>query len=475
MCIVHQSVKDGVAQGGVADDFVPLRDGELAGDQGGPQVVAVLQDLEDIATLLLGQTGQAPVVDDEQVDPRIGGKDSTIPAVGFGQGQVVEEPGRAKVEGAQGLVHRSRGRPSNRRIDAGTHAAAVAFMKGEDFHDYGPTLLSETFAEEKGIAVSRETMRQWMAAEGCWKPRKAKVQHRQWRERKACCGEMVQMDTSIHEWFEGRGEEAVLIAIIDDAKSELFCRFCRGDSTASNMSVLREYIRRHGRPRSLYVDKASHFMTSRPPTPGEQRTGKGAQTQIQRALEELHIKHITAHSPQAKGRVERCFATLQDRLVKGLRRAKIATIEEANAYLEKVFIPLWRRRFIQAPREAANAHRSRKGYDLNAIFSHQETRCVTDDYTFSYRGVRYQIEKRSIAAGLRRSNVTIEERLDGTRKIRWRGRYLRCHPVASQAATPKATRPDKSRIGSNTPANRKPARNHPWRRGCTLMQAEVKP
>ena len=208
---------------------------------------------------------------------------------------------RYKEEGTQGLVHRSRGRPSNRKVDAETHAEAIMLMNEEQFHDYGPTLLSEAFEEDKGLRVSRETMRKWMTEEGRWKPRKAKVHHRQWRERKACFGEMVQMDTSIHDWFEGRGEKAVLIAMIDDAGSKLFCRFHPSDSTASNMSTLRAYIRRHGRPRSVYVDKASHFTVNRAPTPREQRAGKCAQTQIQRALEELDIEHITAHSPPGQG------------------------------------------------------------------------------------------------------------------------------------------------------------------------------
>jgi hypothetical protein len=253
---------------------------------------------------------------------------------------------------------------------------------------------------------------------------------------------MVQMDTSIHDWFEGRGEQAVLIAMIDDATSELYCRFFPTDSTATNMTMLRDYIRRYGRPRSLYVDKASHFMTTRHPTPEEQRAGKAAQTQIQRALEALDIAHISAHSPQAKGRVERCFGTLQDRLVKELRRANISTIEQANAYLDKTFLPFWKRRFTQEPREAADGHRCRKGLNLNAIFSHQETRCVQDDYTFSYGNVRYQIHKRSIQAGLRRSRVTIEERLDGTRKVFFRDRYLRYHPIRepSQSTGPHAAR-----------------------------------
>jgi hypothetical protein len=356
-------------------------------------------------------------------------------------------------------------------MDEQVRDAAVAMMHEEEFDDYGPTLLSEVLEEEKGLVLSKESVRQLMIAEGRWRPRKARVRHRQWRERKACFGEMVQMDTSIHDWFEGRAEEAVLIALIDDATSELFCGFFPADSTAANMACLRDYIRRYGRPRALYADKASHFMTSRQPTADEQRAGKQAQTQIQRALEELEIEHLCAQSPQAKGRIERCFATLQDRLVKGMRRAKVATIDQANAYLEQVFLPKWKARFTQPPRQQANAHRSRKGFDLNAIFSRQETRCVADDYTFSYRGVKHQIEKRSIAAGLRRSRVTIEERLDGARKVRWRGRYLHWHPLPEPSRQPPPAKT--ARMASGPKTKRKPPANHPWRKKCLPRQKET--
>ena len=374
--------------------------------------------------------------------------------------------------GPQGLAHRSRGKPSGRKLSASLRQTAVAFMHEEDFCDYGPTLLCETLEDEQGISVSRETMRQWMIAERRWHPCKAKVYHRQWRERKACYGQMVQMDTSIHDWFEGRGERVVLIAMIDDATSRLFCRFYRTDSTATNMSLMRDYIRRYGRPGALYVDKASHFMTTRQPTEHEQRAGKRSQTQIQRALEELNIEHIAAHSPQAKGRVERLFRTLQDRLVKGLRRARISTIDEANAYLDRQFLPLWERRFTRAPREAANVHRSFKGLNLNAIFSHQDKRHVTDDYTVCYRNQRLQIRKRSIKAGLRRNTVVIEERLDGTRKMRWRGHYLRWHALPEHAAPSPAQRrePNKAAMADASPQKRKPAQDHPWRHGYTLMK-----
>lgn len=374
---------------------------------------------------------------------------------------------RYRSEGPGGLIHRARGRPSNRRISEEARSQATALMHEEAYGDYGPTLLSEALMQTKGIKLSNETVRRLMIAEGVWEARKAKAHPRQWRERKACFGEMVQMDTSIHDWFEGRGEKAVLIAIIDDATSRLFCRFYPTDSTATNMACLREYIRAYGLPRSLYADRASHFVTTREASIDEQLSGRPAQTQIQRALAELKIEHITAYSPQAKGRVERCFGTLQDRLVKGMRQAGIAAIDEANAYLEQVFLPMWNEQFTCEPEEKVDAHRSTAGFDLDAIFSHQDTRYVCDDYTFSYDSHKCQIEPRSVAAGLRRSRVTIEERLDGTRKVRWRGRYLRWHvlPESSRKkAAKKKRKAEPAACGAKT--RRRPAPDHPWRRRC---------
>ncbi len=393
--------------------------------------------------------------------------------LGISKRQLRRILGRYRKEGPSGLVHRSRGVRSNRRIPDAVRDEVLALLQEEDFHDYGPTLFSETVAEELGHEISRETIRQWMVEQGHWTPRKAKATHRQWRERKACYGQMLQMDTSIHDWFEGRGEEVVLIAMIDDATSRLYCRFFSGDTTAANMTLLRDYIRRYGRPRSLYVDKASHFMVSREPTPDEQRAGKSAQTQIQRALEELDIEHITAHSPQAKGRVERCFRTLQDRLIKKLRRAKIHTIEEANAYLEEVFLPLWEQRFTQEPREAADVHRRRKGLKLDAIFSHQETRRVADDYTFSYKGQHYQILKESVCAGLRRSDLVCEERLDGTFKVCWRGRYLRVKALPGQASKRTPSTKTQPRQAPTNKPRPKPAHNHPWKRRAIPLAADA--
>ena len=371
--------------------------------------------------------------------------------------------------GDAGLVHQLRGRRSNRRMEPSVRDQAVALISAH-YGDYGPTLASEVLAAEHGVVASRETLRGWMMEADLWQSRRAKVHHRQWRERKACFGELAQMDTSSHDWFEGRGESPELIAIIDDATSRIFLHFYRTDSTRTNMSHLRDYIRRYGRPVAVYADRASHFTTTRQPTIEEELAGQKAHTQIERALGELDIEYIAARSPQAKGRVERLFGTLQDRLVKALRRKGIATIEEANRYLDEEFIPYWRQHFAVEPTSAADAHRPRKGFDLDAIFSVQHNRIVTSDYTFQYENDRYQIGKISIRAGLRRSKIIIENRLDETQHIRWRKQYLRCNkiepeklkkPARPVGATPVGLRPPSV---APTGDKNKPAPNHPWKR-----------
>lgn len=225
----------------------------------------------------------------------------------------------------------------------------------------------------------------------------------------------------------------MLITMIDDATSRVFMRFHASDTSAANREMVGDYIRRYGRPRALYTDKASHFRDNSPLDPEDELEGKRALTQLGRALEELEIERIAAHSPQAKGRVERSFGTCQDRLVKLMRLEGIADIESANAYLAKRSIPEWNRRFTHEPREGADAHRSRRGFDLRAILSHQEYRSVANDYTVQYHGARYQILGESVKGGLRRSRVTVEERLDGTTRLRWRGDYLkhRALPVST--------------------------------------------
>lgn len=393
--------------------------------------------------------------------------------LGISSRQVRRIARRYERQGDKGLVHRLRGRPSNRRIPNAVRRKAVGLIR-KRYTDFGPTLASEYLAKEEEISVSRETLRGWMLEARLWEVRPRGVKHRQWRERRSCFGELVQMDTSIHEWFEQRGEEAVLISMIDDATSRLWSRFFSTDSTATNMAMLRSYLRRFGRPVALYADKASHFKTTRRADLEEALQGREAETQIARALRELGIQYIAAHSPQAKGRVERSFETAQDRLVKGLRLEGISTIVEANRYLEKEFLPLWNERFTARPASPADAHRPLDGHDLNAILSIQETRTVGNDYTIRHEGKLYQLDRRETTVGLRRSKVIVEERLGGGLKLRWRGRYLRHREIVKRgdaerptprAATPVGLRPPS--VAARTHPGI-PAPKHPWRKRTVL-------
>jgi transposase len=254
---------------------------------------------------------------------------------------------RLRAEGDRGLAHRLRGRPSNRAHDDKRRRQALALIR-ERYDDYGPTLASEMLASEHQIVVNRETLRQWISGQGLWKPRRAKLKKvHVWRPRRRCRGELVQWDTSDHDWLEGRGPRLYLVAMIDDATSELTAHFAASDSTAENMRLLWRYVERHGRPVEVYTDKASLFQLNRPLHHNKHLEAAPPPTQIERALAELGIGKIPAHSPQAKGRIERSFQTMQDRLVKGLRRAAASSLEEANRYLQQQFVAEWNERSVR--------------------------------------------------------------------------------------------------------------------------------
>jgi hypothetical protein len=376
---------------------------------------------------------------------------------------------RYRAEGDAGLVHRARGRPSNRRLPEALRRGVMACV-ARQYRDFGPTLAAEKLQERDSLAVSRETLRQWMAAEGFWKPRCSPVEAHLWRPRRPCFGELVQMDTSEHAWFEGRGEtEPVLVKMIDDATSRVRLRFFEADTTKANLAMLGLWLRRHGRPGAIYADQDSIFKVNRPPTGEETRAGREAETQFGRAVRELGIDYIPAGSPQAKGRVERSFQTDQDRLVKELRLRGISTIEAANAYLEAEYEPQMNARFAVPAASSMDAHRPIHGYDLGAILSVQTVRTVAGDYTVRHGGRRYQIERRSITGGLRGGKVIVEERPDGSRRLRFRDRYLRFREVASAVPRPQAC--DRRRGAGVSapppvappPAPRRPAADHPWR------------
>jgi DNA-binding Lrp family transcriptional regulator len=348
-----------------------------------------------------------------------------------------------KKNGDKAVVHGLRGRSSNRRIEEKIERQAVRILSAPVYQGFGPTLAAEYLANKHGIEASKETVRKWMIAGKLWRAKKEKVRRvHVWRPRRSRLGELVQWDTSEHDWLEGRGEKLYLIAMIDDATSRLFARFVRHDSTEENMKLLWSYLEKFGRPVSFYTDKASLFQTAekrKRDEPGvEKDPVEMPPTQIGRALRELGITWIAAHSPQAKGRVERNFETAQDRLVKGMRVAGVKTIEQANEYLTNDYLVWWERKRTVAAANPDDAHRALdKSHNLAASLSHVETRQVRPDYTLRWDGKLYQIERRAVTAGLRGADLRVEQRLDGSLAVRHGQRYLPVEECAV-ADQPKA-------------------------------------
>jgi hypothetical protein len=356
--------------------------------------------------------------------------------------------------GDQAVIHGLRGRPSNRKLSDEVRSKAVAVLSQEVYRGFGPTLASEYLAKNHKLQVGCETLRQLMMKAGLWRGTRQKIEAvHEWRARKRSRGEMVQWDTSEHDWLEGRGEKLYLISMIDDATSELTAGFVRHDSTEENLRLLRSYLERHGRPVAFYTGKASLFLTTerRLRDQPDRRVDpvELPPTQIGRALRELGIAWIAAHSPQAKGRIERSFGTAQDRLVKGLRVAQARTLEQANHYLQREFLPWWNQHLVVIAASSIDAHRPLSvDYQLDASLSLVHTRQVSNDYTIRFDRQIYQIARESVRAGLRGANVRIEARLDGSLAVCFGRQYLAvsiCEPQPKVAVTP--SRPARPRSG----------------------------
>jgi hypothetical protein len=350
--------------------------------------------------------------------------------------------GRYEQVGDTVVVHGLRGRASNRRIAEGIRRRALRMLRQPDWHDFGPTFASEQLAKRHQIHVSKETVRDWMMKEGLWEshPRSVKQVH-QWRPRRSAYGELVQWDTSVHDWLEGRGEAVrYLVRMIDDATSRSWGRFVRQDSTRENMGVLWEYLERNGRMVDVYTDHHSVFAVTRKPKQSEaDRQASDRLTQLGRALRELGIGWIGAFTPQAKGRVERSFGTDQDRLSKLLRLARVRSLTGANEFLEKEYWPEWNERFAHPLQGVADVHRPlTPEIDLASTLSHVESRVIDNDYTIPFAGKRYRIARQDVRAGMKRQRLRVELRLDGTLQARYEGRYVEICECGPKAFAPPA-------------------------------------
>ena len=375
---------------------------------------------------------------------------------------------KIKKKGDKAIIHGLRGQPSNHQLPAGLADKAISKIK-EKYADFRPTFAAEKLLEVDKIKLSAETIRQLMIAANLWEDRKRKAAHREWRERKDCFGEMVQMDGSDHAWFEDRAAKCVLLASIDDATSRIFLRFTEHEDTRNLMQFSRIYMKKFGKPRSFYVDKDSIYITNRQPSLEEELQGrKYALTQFTRAMEvDLDVKVINAGSPQAKGRVERLFETLQDRLVKELRLAGISSVPAANRFLYQTYLAKHNQRFSVPPKNNTNIHRpmEKTRAELDAILSFQEERVLCNDYTIHWRNRLFQMAKYQPYYLLPRTKVIVEERLNGKIKIKYKGKYLKMHEI-DQKEIRKPSLPDPialpAKLRRYNP-NSTPAADHPWR------------
>lgn len=361
--------------------------------------------------------------------------------------------GRVNAAGDQGLVHRGRGKPSNRRIAAPVKAKVLRLYAAQ-YGDFGPTLAAEKLAERHGMPISAETLRGWLLENGVEHFRRRKRPHRTWRERRAHVGELIQLDGSHHDWFEGRGPRCVLMAYIDDASSRVFARFYEYEGTIPALDSFQCYIRQQGIPLAVYADKHTTYRSPAEPTVEEQLAGTKPQSQFGRALAELGVELIAAHSPQAKGRVERLFKTFQDRVIKELRLAAVSTLDAANAFLTG-YLPIYNRRFAVPPAQTADLHRPRPARgELDRILCIKTKRVLRRDWTVAHNGHLYQVQ-----TNVRATQVVMEERVDGTLRITHQGHVLAYARIAARPGRPAAPQPVSRQHRPVTQA-----RTHPWRK-----------
>jgi transposase len=372
--------------------------------------------------------------------------------LGLSSRQIRRVVKRVKEEGDRGVIHRSRGRTSNRAFSGKDKDRVIELYRGK-YAGFGPTLAAEKLLERDRMELSEETLCRWLIESGDWKKSRKRRGHRQWRERKGHCGEMVQMDGSHHDWLEGRGSACVLMGYVDDATGRGFGRFYGYEGTVPAMDSFRGYIQRYGIPLKVYLDKHTTYKSNGKPSLEEELAGREPLSEFERALSELGVEVIHAHSPQAKGRVERFFGTLQDRLVKEMRLRGIQSIEEANLFLEEYWSE-FNRRFAVDPQEKGDFHRPvPRGLRLEDVLCIQVKRSLRNDFTVAYNRRLYQVED-SIHA----SHVMVYEGLDGSIRFKHKGRRLKIREIATRPL------PERRELARPNPKQSyAPPKGHPYR------------
>ena len=375
---------------------------------------------------------------------------------------------RYRDEGAAGVRHRSVGRPSNRTTPAAVREKVLALVRakysGAVDDRFGPTLAAEHLASEDGITVDHETLRRWMLGAGLWSRARKRSPHRRRRPRKAHFGELVQLDGSVHDWFEGRGPRSCLVSLVDDATGRTHGGFSAQETIWAAVTVLRGWIERYGIPQALSTDWKNVYV--RLPTEEERLTGTVALTQFGRMCAQLGIRIIPASSPQAKGRIERDHRTHQDRLVKKLRRKAIADLATANAFVEAEYWTEHNRRFARPPAATDDFHVTvPRGLRLDQGFRLEATRTLSNDWVVRYDNRFFQLERQSPYPPARGS-VVVREAMNGQIEIRYRDRVLRTTEITGSSGTAApAPAPEPATTPARVTRGRsaRPSAHHPWR------------
>ncbi len=355
--------------------------------------------------------------------------------------------------GAGGLVHKSRGRASTKAWKGSEKDIAISMLQGE-WEGFGPTFAAEQLKERYDIKINRETLRKVMSQEGLWQPKKKRSQHRKRRERKEYFGQFIQLDGSPHNWFEERGPRCTLLVFIDDATSKIvWLEFFKSESTKGVALATRHYMEKYGRPQAFYTDFGSVFSVNL------NNHDREKITQFERMLNELDVKLARAHSPQAKGRVERANKTLQDRLIKLMRIHDISTIEQANKFAQNTYIEQHNKKFAIPAARSGDMHRSIDQFNLDEIFCIKNVRTLQNDFVVSYKRRILQLRPQQKATIFPKNEVTIHEQFDGTIVLFIRGILLNFVEINQRRKGPE------KHEKAFSYRYHKPAANHPWRSG----------
>lgn len=421
---------------------------------------------EDIITMSAKQLSRLQIIQN-LINELINGTEASK-LINLSVRQVRRLKSNVKHHGHLGVIHGNKGKSSNRKLNAATMSTIKSFLHHKNHFDFKPTFAAEKLEEFHNIKIDKETMRQTMISEKLWVPklRKSNKQYHSWRPRKDYFGEMQQFDGSYEFWFESRAPKCCLLASIDDATGKItFAQFASDEGVIPVFSFWKDYIQTLGKPLNIYLDKGSTYKVNSKHLLDD----PSALTQFEKSMRQLNINIIHAHSPQAKGRVERLFGTLQDRLIKELRLANISSVEEANSFLQNFFISKFNKKFTMLPQRKKNLHCSLNAWEkknLDHIFSIKEPRIVNNDFTVLFEKLWLQLSNPQPTLVCRKDKVIVEKSIDNSIQISLRNHYLNFKILPKK---PIAEFPKKVIALSRPKSIHKPAPDHPWRKSNRLF------